>query len=85
MTITTSRKLTYTVDWIDSPLSSPETLLLEMTDPRPIAQIVPEFDGLTRIERKDANQGDKVFDGYAALVGISRQPKDKVRIILERA
>lgn len=85
MTITTNRNQTYTVDWIDSLLTDPKKLLMQMEDARPIAQIVPDFDGLTRIDRVSETQGDKTYEGYTSLTGISRKNDGKILITMERA
>lgn len=76
MTIKTSKKKTYQVLWADTAPSNASVLSLQMADERPLPKIAAEFDGLTEIIRKDDTQGDKVFAGYARLVGIKRIGSD---------
>lgn len=72
MTITTSQNKTYQVQWVETSIFNPNVLAMQMTDARRLTEIVPEFDGLTKISRQDENQGDKEFTGYNRLVGIKR-------------
>lgn len=72
MTITTNKNRTYPVQWIDTSIINANVLALQMTDSRRLPEIAAEFDGLTKISRKDENQGDKEFTGFSTLVGIKR-------------
>lgn len=72
MTVTTSKNLTYQMQWIDTSPFNPGALSMQMTDARHLPEIAAEFDGLTEIVRKDENQGDKTFMGFSVLVGIKR-------------
>lgn len=76
MTVTTSKNLTYQVQWVDTSPFNAGALAMQMTDARPLPEIAAEFDGLTEIVRKDENQGDKTFSGYSRLVGIKRLGDD---------
>ena len=84
MTITTSKAKTYTVTWIDTPIQDASKLLLAMEDSRDISQIAPEFEGLTSVQRFDEYQGDKTYDGYTALLGITRYNGVVVQITLAK-
>ena len=84
MTITTSQNKTYEVLWIDSPITDDSHLLLAMRDGRAIMEIAPEFTGLTIIQRFDENQGDKAFEGYPVLRGITQTSSGVVQITLGR-
>ena len=83
MQIKTSKGNEYAVHWIDTQVQSPNRLILSMETDMPITQLVYEFDGLSRIERLDENEGNKTFDGYGALTAISRM-NHSVQITMER-
>lgn len=82
MTIKTSKRKTYQVQWIDTSILKPNVLVMQMTDPRGLAKIASEFDGLTSINRQDKDQGDKAFEGYSTLTLIKRIGDD-VQIQME--
>lgn len=84
MTLTTSQNKTYEVIYVDGPTRLGGTVMLRMTDPRPILEIGSEFDGLENFQRVDANQGDKSWVGYTELVAIRRMTETDVLIELAK-
>ncbi len=70
MLLKTSKGNTYTVDWIDT--VSTGGLYLQMPDDRALSVIAAEFEGLDWLKREDANQGDKLFDGYSRLTMVKQ-------------
>lgn len=69
-TITTSNGKTYNVAYAWAPLFD-GSCGIGLLDPRPIAQITGEFDGLTHIHYSDPPTGEYDFDGYTRLSKIS--------------
>lgn len=84
MKLTTSRNKTYEVIYVDGPTRLGGTVMLRMSDPRPILEIGAEFDGLESFQRVDANQGDKSWAGYTELVAIRRMTETDVLIELAK-
>lgn len=70
MKLTTSNGNTYTVDWIDT--VSTGSLYMQMMDERALSVIASEFEGLAWLKREDANQGDKLFEGYSVLTMVKQ-------------
>lgn len=84
MTLTTSRNKTYEVIYVDGPTRLGGTVMLRMSDPRPIIEIGSEFDNLEWIKRASDNQGDKEWTGYTMLVSIRRMTDSDVMIELAK-
>ena len=84
MKLTTSKGHEYTVDWIDTVANDAE-VFLQMAEERKLSDIAPEFDGLDWLKREDANQGDKLFEGYSLLRSIKRVEPGIVILSLEKA
>lgn len=84
MTLTTSRNKSYEVIYVDGPTRLGGTVMLRMTDPRPILEIGAEFEGLESFRREDMNQGDKEWNGYTQLVAIRRMTETDVLIELAK-
>lgn len=82
MRIRTSKEIEYTVDWIDT--VSVGGVFMQMPDDRALSVIAEEFEGVEWIERYDANQGDKRFDGYTRLDMIQRAAPGVVLLKLMR-
>lgn len=66
MTLTTSRGRTFNADYAAPGRTG---LHIRLDDPRPLAGIAADFDGVERLE------GDRGFDGPFALTSISRDPR----------
>lgn len=79
----TSRKRTYTVEWMDSPVQSQNKLYIHMEAAMTLAEAAEAFDGLTWIERIDENEGNKLFYGYSRLA-MARIGNGKLTLMLER-
>lgn len=69
MTITTSRGKTFDVNWA---WADGEMLRIELADQRNIAEIAEDFDGVERVERRDENEGDAVYEGYTMLTMVAK-------------
>jgi hypothetical protein len=72
MTLKTSKKKTYKVDWVDVASLTSGQLFAQLRDDRPLHEIAEEFDGLEWLERESETQGNKKFEGYNRLIGLSR-------------
>lgn len=83
MTLTTSRKKTYKIDWIDGPTITNGMVILQMPDARRLPQIAEEFDGLDWMRRESDTQGDKLFEGYSRLSAI-RKTGQKVQLSFDK-
>ncbi len=70
-TITTDKGKTYEAIYCWAPCMD-GSCGIEIRDSRPIAAIVPEFDGLTHIHLIDPSTGEYDFDGYTVLNSIGR-------------
>lgn len=84
MKLKTSKGNEYDVAFVDGPSIVSGRVILEMADPRRLPKIAAEFDGLTHLERTDANQGNKRWEGYTELAAITRQPSGSVLILLAK-
>lgn len=84
MKLITSKGNEYDVDWIDSATILDGNVILQMRDPRSLAVIAMEFDGLEWLKREDDHQGNKTFSGFNALIGIVLVSANKVQITLGR-
>lgn len=83
MKLTTSKGHAYEVDWIDE--ISTGGVFMQMADDRALSSIASEFEGLEWMKREDANQGDKLFEGYSTLDSIKRVDKGIVILSFEKA
>ena len=72
MKLKTSKGKTYEVDWIDVASLTSGQLFAQLRDERPLHEIAEEFDGLEWLERESDTQGDKKFEGFNRLIGLSR-------------
>ena len=78
----TSNGHTYTVDWIDT--VSTGGLFMQMPDERALSVIAAEFEGLEWLKREDANQGDKLFEGYSVLTMVKQAAPGTVLLTFQR-
>lgn len=76
MKLQTSNGYTYDIDWIDTVITG--ELYMQMQNTQRLPDIAAAFDGLEWMERVDANQGDKLFDGYSELTMVKRVAPDVV-------
>lgn len=83
MELKTSTGNVYSVVWVD--VASSGVLYAQVKDTRPIAQIAADFDGLEWLERISEDQGDKRFNGYGDLTGVTRITPDVVNITIKKA
>lgn len=83
MELKTSRDKIYPIVLAD--VASSGVLYMHVQDSRPIAQIAEDFDGLEWLERISEDQGDKRFDGYGVLTGVTRITPDVVNITIKKA
>lgn len=72
MKLTTSKGLTYDVEWVDGPTITSGAVILHMQDDRRLPEIAAEFDGLESLKRESETQGNKEWTGFTALQRISR-------------
>ena len=72
MKLKTSKGKTYEVDWVDVASLTSGNLFAQLRDDRPLHEIAEEFDGLEWLERESDTQGNKRFEGYNRLTGLSR-------------
>jgi hypothetical protein len=72
MTLKTSKKKTYKVDWVDVASLTSGQLFAQLRDDRPLHEIAEEFDGLEWLERESDTQGNKRFEGFNRLIGLTR-------------
>ena len=70
MLLKTSNGHAYNIDWIDT--VSTGYLFMQMMDERALSVIASEFEGLAWLKREDANQGDKLFEGYGNLTMVKQ-------------
>ena len=66
MTLTTSRGKTFDADFAARGMNG---LHIRLSDPRPLAEIAADFDGLTHLS------GERSFDGPFALTSLTRDPR----------
>lgn len=83
MKVVTSMGYEYVVEWIDTPITDKNRLLLHMKGERPLSEIVAEFDGLEWLERYDEAEGNKRFEGFTRL-SMARIDNGNVTIAMER-
>lgn len=83
MKLTTSKGHTYTVDWIDT--VSTGDLFMQMLDERALSVIAAEFEGLEWLKREDANQGNKLFEGYSVLTMVKQAEPGIVLLTFQKA
>lgn len=84
MTLKTSKGNTYEIQWADV-ASKSGNLFVQMEDNRKLSEIAAEFEELDWLKREDANQGDKLFEGYFALSYIRQVEPGIVILSLEKA
>lgn len=84
MTITTNRGKTFDVNWAWA-MKDSNRLMIELPDKRSVSEIAEDFDGLTRIDRKSKEEGDKVYTGYTMLTRVIKDTeKGTALVTLER-
>lgn len=84
MKLTTSKRLTYDVEWIDGPAMISGAVNLRMQDNRRLPEIAAEFDGLESMKRESETEGDKEWKGYTELLRISRVMPGVVTIAMAK-
>lgn len=88
MKIKTSKGKTFDVDFVCSPLSNPERIIIEMQNSRPFSEIASDFDGLESIREEDAERNPsvyKMYEGFSRLVEIHRyKADDGIRLTLAK-
>lgn len=82
MQLKTSKSYTYDIDWIDTVPTG--QLFMQMQNSQCLPEVAAEFDGLEWMKRIDANQGDKLFEGYCVLTMVKRVAPDVVILTFER-
>lgn len=83
MKLTTSNGYEYKIDWIDT--VSTGDLFMQMQDDRALSVIASEFEGLEWLRREDANQGDKLFEGYSVLTMVKQAEPGIVLLTFQKA
>lgn len=83
MLLKTSKGNTYNIDWIDT--VSTGDLFMQMMDERALSVIAAEFEGLEWLKREDANQGDKLFEGYSVLTMVKQAEPGIVLLTFKKA
>ena len=68
MQVTTNRGQTFNVNWAWE--TKDGQLMIELPDERSIAEIAQDFDGLTMIERKSEEEGDRPYIGFNKLTSV---------------
>lgn len=87
MKITTSKGKAFDIEFICSPLSTPEHVIIETNDTRPLSEIAADFEGLESIKKEDDTRGSSVYEmyeGFSRLVEIHRYADGSVRLTLEK-
>lgn len=84
MTLKTSRGNAYEIQWADV-ASRTDHLFVQMEDERKLSEIAAEFEELEWLKREDANQGDKLFDGYSVLKIVRQVEPGVVILTFEKA
>lgn len=82
MQLQTSNGYTYDIDWIDTVITG--ELFMQMQTTQRLPEVAAEFDGLEWMKRIDANQGDKLFEGYCVLTMVKRVAPDAVIMTFEK-
>ena len=82
MKLTTSKGLTYDVDWADGPTITSSGLLIQLQDSRSLAVIAAEFEGNETIKRESETEGNKEWNGYTELLRVARVMPGRVTIAL---
>jgi hypothetical protein len=75
---------TYEIQWADVATKSGH-LFVQMEDERKLSEIAAEFENLDWLKREDANQGDKLFEGYSVLKIIRQVEPGVVILTFEKA
>jgi len=83
MTVKTSKGKTFEAAVAYGPTFD-GSFLICLKDGRRLPEIAADFDGLERIETRDAGTGDAAFEGFSALRMIQRLEDGSVRIKLAR-
>lgn len=87
MKITTSKGKAFDIGFICSPLSTPEHVIIETSDTRPLSEIAADFEGLESIKKEDDTRGSSVYEmyeGFSRLVELRRYADGSVRLTLEK-
>lgn len=82
MKLTTSKGLTYNVDWADGPTITSSGLLIQLQDSRSLAVIAAEFEGNETIRRESETEGNKEWNGYTELLRVARVAPGRVVVAL---
>lgn len=82
MRLQTSNGYTYDIDWIDTVISG--ELFMQMQTTQRLPEVAAEFENIEWMKRIDANQGDKLFEGYCVLTMVKRVAPDVVILTFER-
>lgn len=73
MTLTTSKGKTFSINWAWAPVGLFQNqLMINLEDPRGIVEIAEDFTGCEYFDRKSELEGDKHWDAYTELVGVTR-------------
>lgn len=87
MKITTSKGKVFNIGFICSPLSTPEHVIIEMSDTRPFSEIASDFEGLESIKKEDDTRESSVYEmyeGFSRLVEMHRYTDGSIRLTLEK-
>lgn len=85
MKLETSKGKTFDIRVICTSLRSPNKVLIELEDSRPLADIAAEFDGLDMLRAIETENVYQVYEGFSKLVGIQRNTDaGTVRLTLEK-
>lgn len=82
MKLQTSNGNTHDIDWIDTVITG--ELFMQMQTTQRLPEVAAEFENLEWMKRIDANQGDKLFEGYCVLTMVKRVAPDVVILTFER-
>lgn len=87
MKITTSKGKAFNINFICSPLSTPEHVIIELRDSRPLSEIAADFEKLENLKKEDDTRGSSVYEmyeGFSRLVEMHRYADGSVRLTLEK-
>lgn len=84
MKITTSKGKTLDVNWAFGPTGESGSLMIELTDNRLLSEIAADFEGSSRIEKKDETKPGvtEVYEGFTELAAIQRNKNGSVFVKL---
>lgn len=87
MKITTSKGKAFDIIFICSPISTPEHVIIELRDSRPLSEIASDFEELENLKKEDDTRGSSVYEmyeGFSRLVEMHRYADGSVRLTLEK-